>query len=108
MNMVMHMLTSNSWVDGSSVLCLTNLTSIFELSSLRIKSLLHVVIVSVVDLFMLNTSKVVLVLLWKNLFVLNWLDGGVVMILVDLTINGSGGLLMSSLGDVLIGDSWVD
>lgn len=48
------------------------------------------------------------VLLWENLSVLNWLDSGVVMILVDLSVNGFCCLLMSVRLDGLGGDGWVD
>jgi len=90
------------------VLSLTNFAGVLELSSLGIKSLLYVVVVAVVDLLVLDSSEVVRMLLWKNLLVLDWLDGSVVVILVDLTINSSSGLLMSGLGNVLVGNSWVD
>ena len=105
---MVDMLTSNSWVNWSSVLSLANLTGILELRSLSIESLLYMVIIAMVDLLLLDSSEVVGMLLWKNLLILDWLDGSVMVILVDLTINGSGGLLMSGLANVLVGNSWVD
>lgn len=108
MNVMVNMLTSNSRVNRSCVLCLANFTSVLELGTLGIKSLLYVVVVAMVNLLVLNPSNIVGVLLWKNLLILNWLDRSVVVVLVNLTINSSSSLLMLGLGDVLVGNSWVN
>ena len=44
-------------------------------------------------------------LLWKHFAVLDGLDGGMIMILVHLTIDGCLCLFMAVLGDSLLGDS---
>lgn len=108
MNVVMNMLTSNSWGNGCSVMGLPNSAGVLELSALGLKSLLHVSRITVLNVLVLNSTDVVGVLLWCNLSVLNWLDGSVVVILVDFTIDGSGSLLVSGLCNILVHDGWVD
>lgn len=103
---VVNVLASNGWSSGSGVLGLADLTGVLELSALSLKAGLHVVIVAVVDLLVLDRSDVVGVLLWQNLTVLDRLDGGVVVVLVHLTVDGSLSLLVLGAGDVLLLDSW--
>lgn len=107
-DVVVDVLASNRWSSGVGVLSLTDLTSVLEGGLLSSESLLYVIIVAVVDVAGLNTSHLVNMLLWEDLLVLDWLNGGVVVVLVYLTVNGSGGLLVLSTGDVLVGHSWVD
>lgn len=107
-NMVVDVLTGDGWSSRCSVLRLANLAGVSELSLLSLKTLSYVVVIAVLDLTVLNTDNVVAVLLWKNLAVLDWLDGGVVMILVNLTVDGSGSLLVLGLGDMLVYNGWVD
>lgn len=108
MDVVVNVLSSNGWVDRSSMLGLSGFASILELSSLGLKSLLHVIVVAVVDLLVLNTGDVMLMLFWENLLVLHWLDRSMVMILVDFAVNCSGSLLMSGPGNMFVGNGWVD
>ena len=107
-DVVVDVLASNRWSSGVGVLSLTDLTSVLEGGLLSSESLLYVIIVAVVDVAGLNTRHLVNMLLWEDLLVLDWLNGGVVVVLVYLTVNGSGGLLVLSTGDVLVGHSWVD
>jgi hypothetical protein len=107
-NVVVNVLASDSSTLSGLMLNITDLTSVFELSGLGSKTLLYVLIISVCNVAVLNTGHLVGVLLWENLTILDWLDGCVVMILVDLTIDGGLLLLELSTGDTLIGDGWVD
>jgi len=107
-DVVVNVLTSNGGACNGCVLNITNLAGVLELSSLSSETLLYVVVIAVLDVAVLNTGHLVGVLLWENLTILNWLDGGVVVILVDLTVDGSLSLINLSTGDALIGDSWVD
>ena len=66
------------------------------------------VIIAVLDVTVLYADHVVAVLLGENLLVFDRLDGGVVMVLMHLTVNGSLNILVVSTGDVLVSDSWVD
>lgn len=53
---------------------------------------------------MLNSDDVVSVLLREDLTVCHGLDGGVVVVLVNLLVDGSGDLLMLGLVDGLVKD----
>lgn len=70
--------------------------------------MLDVVVVTVLDVAFLDGSHVVGMFLSENLLVLNRLDGGVVVVLVDLSVNGFGHILVVGFGDVFVDDSWVD
>lgn len=54
---------------------------------------------------MLNRDHIVGMLLGQDLTVLDRLDGCVIVILMNFTVNGSGGFLMTMFGDVFIHDS---
>jgi len=105
---VVNVLSSNGSTLNGLTLSLLDLTSGLELSGLSSKTLLYVVVISVCDFAVLNTGHLVGVLLWENLTILDRLNGGVVMILVDLTINGGLLLLELSFNNALMGDGWVD
>jgi len=79
--------------------------SVLELGGLLLELLLDGRRVTVVVLTVLDGSGTVLVLLGKNLTVLNGLDGGVVVVLVDLTVDGTSHVLVVCLVDSLLCDS---
>jgi len=106
-DVVVNVLARQGWCSGRSVLSLSDLFGALELSSLSLESLSHVLIVAVVDLAVLSANQVVRVLLRKNLTVLDGLDGGVVVILVNLAVDDLLGFLVLGAGDVLILNSWV-
>lgn len=54
----------------------------------------------------LDGDEVVVMLLGKDLAVLDGLNGGVVVVLVNLTVNGRGYVLMAVRGDGFVGDCW--
>lgn len=56
-------------------------------------------------LTMFDGKDVVLVLLREDLTVLHWLHGGMIVVLVDFTIDGGGGLLVTGFDDSLVDDS---
>ena len=61
--------------------------------------------VTMVVLTVLDRDRGVLMLLFReDLAVLHWLHRSVIMVLVDLAVNGSGGLLMAGLGNGLVGN----
>lgn len=88
-------------------MCIAHLPSVLELSLLGLQSLLDVVIVAVVDLLVLDGSHVVVVHLWQSLFMSDRLDGGVMVILVDFTVDDLLGLLVMSTSDMLVLNCWV-
>ena len=74
----------------------------FELGGFLLQASSDCTFVSVVKFAGLDGGHVVNMLLGKNLTVLYRLDGGMVVILVDLTVNGGRGLLMTLFDDVLL------
>lgn len=77
---------------------------VLELSGLSCETALDVGLVTVLERSVLDGDEVVVMLLGEDLTVLNGLDGGVVVVLVNLTVNGRGYVLMSVRGDSLVGD----
>ena len=84
-------------------LFLPNGARVFELSSLLFQTGLDSLWVAMLMVTLLDAHHVVGVLLWQNLAVLHRLHGGVIVVLMDLTIDGGGSLLMTLLNDVLVG-----
>lgn len=107
-DVVVNVLARQGWCSGRSVLSLSDLFGALELSSLSLESLSHVLIVAVVDLAVLSANQVVRVLLRKNLTVLDGLDGGVEVILVDLTVDDLLSFLVLCASDMLIHNGRVD
>jgi len=56
----------------------------------------------VLEVTLLGTHHLVSVLLWQNLAILHRLNGGMIVILVDLAIDNSLSLFMTLLDDILI------
>ena len=105
---VVDVLTRDSGVGGGGVLGIANGAGILKLGLLGGEALLHVVIVAVLDVAVLNASHVMRVLLGHHLLVLDGLDGGMVVILVNFTVNSRLDVLMLGASDVLVGDGRVD
>src|SRR4051812_35020584 len=84
--MVVDVLSDNGGVGGRRVLDVTNCAGVLELGLFGCETILELGIVAVVDVAVLNTGHFVGVLFWENLFVLDGLDGGVVVVLVDLPV----------------------
>lgn len=106
-DVVVNVLTNNVTSLALGGLDITNFASAAELLLLCLKTLSDVGVVTMLDLTVVDSGLVVGVLLWEDLLVLYWLDGGVVMILVNLTVNDSLGFLVLGTGNVLIDDSWI-
>lgn len=104
MNVVMFVLSGNDRCYGVRFCCGSLSTNVTELSAFLLETSLDGLCVSVTMFTVFNTNHTVLVLLGQNLTVLYWLNRGVVMILVNFTINGSLGLFMTLLDDVLLHD----
>jgi len=78
--------------------------AVTELSGLTFQTSLDSFRVAVTMFSVLDTNHVVGMLFGKNLAVQHGLNGGVVVVLVDLTVNGCGDLLMSRRLDSLLHD----
>lgn len=108
MDVVVNVLAGNSGGNGVSVLGVTNDTLVTELSGLLSKTTLVSAGITVLEAAMLNANDVVLVLLWKNLAVLDRLHRGVVVVLVNLLVDGGLDVLVSGGGHVLVNDAGGD
>lgn len=91
---VMDVLASNSWCLDCCPLHVADLAMALELSGLCLKSLLDMVWIAVMVLTVLNTGHVMGVLLGKDFLMLDGLDGSMVVVLVDLSVNDLLGLLL--------------
>jgi hypothetical protein len=81
-----------------------NLPLVTELSLLLHQVPLGVVMVAVVELAVLDGAKLGLVGLWEHLAVKHWLNCAVVVVLVDLLVDGGHDLLMVVRLDGLVDD----
>lgn len=104
----MDVLARNDGSNGVRFLSVAFGTIALELQTLLFQTGLDSLSVAVVVFTVLDWNDVVLMLLWENLTVLHWLHGGVVVVLVDLTVNGGGGLLMTGLDNSLVNDGGSD
>lgn len=77
---------------------------VLELGLLGLEALVNFMVIAVFVLAVLDGDGVVVVLLWQSLFVMDGLDGGVVVILVDLLIHRGGDILMTVGFDSLVGN----
>jgi len=106
--MVVDVLACNSWVGRGCLLSVSHSAGVLELSLFGGQTLLGVFVRAVLDIAVLYTSNLVGVLLREDFTVLDWLNGGVVMVLVYLAVDSSGFILMLCAGDVLVLNSGVD
>ena len=103
MDVVVDVLASNDGSNGVT-LFLLHTTRTLELLSLLFETCLDSLRVAMLMVTLLDANHVVRVLLGQNLTIFDGLDRGMVVILVDLTVDGSGCLLMALLHNVLVYD----
>jgi len=108
MHMVVDMLASNDWLGSGLVLTLNTGRGIFEACLLSSELLLHLIGVVMLKVAVLDTDEVVVVLLWEDLSVLHRLDGSVVVILVDLLVDGGSDAVFLLTSHGLVDDCRVD
>lgn len=77
-------------------------TVALELSSFLLKTGLDSFGVAVCVVTLFNRNDVVLMLFGENFTVVHWLDGGMIMVLVNLTVDGSSGLFVTLLDNSLV------
>lgn len=90
------------------MLCFADRASVLELSLFGFEALANMVVVAVFDILVLNSSHVMSVLFRESLLVRDGLDRGMVMVLVDLSINYFLGVDTLSGLDSLILDGGID
>jgi hypothetical protein len=102
----MNLLASNSWQLSRRVLYIADLAGALELGTLILKPLSHVFVITVTEFSPLSTNHVMCILLGENLLVLNRLNRGVVVVLVNLTINRPSDIFLLCSDDPLVLDIW--
>jgi hypothetical protein len=107
-NVVVDMLACNGRVGSRAMLGLSNCASILELSGLGCETLLDMRVVTVLDMTVFSLVVAVRVFFGENLTMLNGLNGGVVVVLVNLTIYGVCDVFVVSTGNILVLNRWVD
>ena len=100
---MVNVLPSNDWGNGVG-LFLAHSSVALELSGFLFEAGFDCIGIAMLMVTFLDGNDVVMMLFGKDFTVYNRLNGGVVMVLVDLTIDGSGGLLVTLLDDVLVDD----
>jgi len=103
-DVVVNVLALNSGGAALGGLGLNYVTLVTVLVALSLEHLPGVIILSVVDLALLNAGNAVLMLLREDLLVEDGLDSAVVVVLVDLLLNSSLDLLVTSRLDSLLCD----
>lgn len=111
-DVVVNVLAGDDGGDGAGVLALDTDLLVTELLLLGRKTGLDLLGIVVLELAVLDRDDVVVVLLGENLTVGHRLDRGVVVVLVDLFVDGGHDLLVLLAGDGLVdngrGDLLVD
>jgi len=106
--MVVNVLAGDDRGDRAGVLALDSLLLIAELRLLGGEPALNVLGVVVLVRAVLDWDDVVVVLLTEPGLIVDWLDGGVVVVLVHLLVDGGLDVLVLSAIDGLVGDGRSD
>jgi hypothetical protein len=101
---VVDVLARDGGASGAGLLAFDTGGGVLELGTLLCQAALVLLGVIVLVRLVLDWDNVVVVSLGKNLLIGNGLDGGVVVVLVDLLVHGSSHVLMLLLGDGLVLD----
>ncbi len=101
-NVVVDMFSSNHWCHGVTLLGTALYPRILELRTLLLETCSNGLFVAMAELPMLDGDDVVLVLFRKYFAVFDWLDRGMVVVLVYLTVNGGLSFFMANLCDLLV------
>lgn len=102
MYVVVDMFSSNHWCHGVSLLSTTLYSCILELCTLLFETCFDGRFIAVMVLPMLDGDNVVFVLFRKDFAVFDWLDRGMVVVLVHLTVDGGLSFFMANLCDLLV------
>ena len=102
MNMVVDVLASNDWCDGMSFLCASIGTGVLKLETFLLKTSLDRFRIAVLVLTMFDRYNVVLMLLWEDFTIFDWLYRSVIMVLMNFTVDGCSSFFVTVFGDLLI------
>jgi hypothetical protein len=107
-DVMVNMLALNPWGNSCGMFGLVGVGGVLELGSLTLQSLTRLMVVAVVELLVDGIFHHMVMLLREDLLMLDRLDRGVVVVLMDFAVDSLLDLLMASGLDVLAGDSWGD
>lgn len=107
MNVVVNVLTSNDWGDGVG-LFLAHSAVALELSRFLFEAGFDSLGIAMLMVTLLDGDDVVMMFLGKDFTVKDGLNGGVVMVLMDFTVDGCRGLFVALLDDGLVHDGGSD
>ena len=102
MYVVVDVFSSNHWCHGVSLLGTTLYPCIFELCTLLLETCFNGPFIAVMVLPMLDGDNVVHMLFGKDFAVFDRLDRGMVVVLVQLTVDGGLSFFMANLYDLLL------
>ena len=102
-DVVVDVLAGDDRDDGRGALALDADDLVLVLGGLLGQTALGVLLVVVVELAVLHRNQGVVVLLGQKLLIMDGLDGGVVVVLVHLTVERGRAVLVVCLGDGLVG-----
>ena len=106
MDMMVNMLAGNDWGDGVGMLRVRLSALIYELARNLGELGLDVALITMRKFSLLDGDDVVPVILWEHLPVLHGLNRGVIVILMDLFIDGGLDILVSCWVYCLMRDAW--
>lgn len=102
MNVVVDMFSSNHWCYRVTLLNTAVYPCTLELCTLLLETCFDGLLVTMTELPVLDGDYVVLMLFREDFAVFDWLDRGMVVVLVHLTVNGGLSFFMADLCDLLI------
>lgn len=108
MHMVVIVLASHHRDSLLGPMTLNPLNMITEFGLLSIQATLDLLTVIVLEGAALHREDVLMVLLLDSLLIGDWLDGSVVVVLVELTVDSSGLLFPCVVGNGGMVDGWAD
>jgi len=106
-DVVVDMLSGLDWGLGTGLSDWGSDRGVPELTSFFCQSSFSGLTIAMLELLLLHGQSLVGVLLWEDLLICNWLDSGVVVVLMSLAVNSCRDLLMSSRLYLLLSDGWL-
>ena len=102
MNVVVDMFSGNYWCHRVTLFSTALYPRTLELCTLLLKTLFDGLIITMTELPVFDGDNVVLVLFRKDFAIFDWLNRGMVVVLVHLTVNGGLSFFMANLCDLFV------
>lgn len=106
MNVVMNMLPGDHWGDGMGFLGGCVSTGVLKLQTLLFKPRLYSLGITMYMFTSFYPHDIVTMLFRENFTILDRLNCGMIVILMDLAVNSCGGFFVALFNDSLVYDSW--